>query len=74
MEIITATYHVVFQGLGCMEGTLHFEVDKSVPPSNMLPRGVPLALKEMLNQELTHLERANVIKREEEPTEWMFSL
>ena len=57
-----------------MEGTLHLEVDKSVPPSIMPPRRVPLTLKERLKQELTRLERVNVIKREEEPTDWVSSL
>ena len=74
MEKITASYHDVFQGLGRMEGTLHLEVDKSVPPSIMPPRRVPLALKERLKEELTRLERVNVIKREEEPTDWVSSL
>ena len=45
MERIAPTYPDVFQGLGCMEGALHLEVDESVLPSIMLPRRVPLALK-----------------------------
>ena len=74
MEKIAATYQDIFQGLGCMEGTLRLEVDKSVAPSIMPPRRVPLSLKERLKQELTCLERANVIKREEDPTDWVSSL
>ena len=74
MEKITASYHDVFQGLGCMEGPLHLEVDKSVPPSIMPPPRVPLTLKERLKEELTRLERVNVIEREEEPTDWVSSL
>ena len=74
MKKITTSYHDVFTGLGCMEGTLHLEVDKSVLPSIMPPRRVPLTLKDRLKEELTRLERVNVIKREEEPTDWMSSL
>ena len=74
MEKIAATYQDIFQGLGCMEGTLCLEVDKSFAPSIMPPRRVPLSQKERLKQELTRLERANVIKREEEPTDWVSSL
>ena len=74
MEKIAATYQNVFQGLDCMEGTLRLEVDKSVAPSIMPPRCVPLSLKERLKQELTRLERANLMKREEEPTDWVSSL
>ena len=45
MKRIFATYPDVFQGLGCMEGALHLEVDESALPSIMPPRRVPLALK-----------------------------
>jgi len=74
MERITATYPDVFQGLGCMEGALHLEVAESALPSTMPPRRVPLTLKERLKEELARLEKANVIKREEEPTDWVSSL
>ena len=74
MERIAATYPDVFQGLGCMEGALHLEVDESALPSIMPPRRVPLALKKRLKEELAHLEKASVIKKEEEPTDWVSSL
>ena len=74
LKKITSSYHDVFTGLGCMEGTLHLEVDKSVPPSTMAPHRVHLILRERLKEELTHLERVNVIKREEESTDWVSSL
>jgi len=44
MERITATYPGGFQGLGCMEGAFHLEVDESASPLIMPPRRVPLAL------------------------------
>ena len=74
MERIAATYPDVFQGLGCMEGALHFTVDESALPSIMPPRRVPLALKKRLKEELIRLEKASVIKKEEEPTDWVSSL
>ena len=37
-------------------------------------RSVPLTLKERLKEELVHFEKANVIKREKEPTDWVSSL
>ena len=57
-----------------MEGALHLEVDESALPSIMPPRRVPLTLKERLKEELAGLETANVINREEEPTDWVSSL
>lgn len=58
-----------------MEGAaLHLEVDKSGAPAVMLPRRVPLTLKDMLKEELTRLEKESVIVTEEEPMEWVSSL
>ena len=65
MDRITATFPDVFEGLGCMEGALHLEVDESGSPSIMPPRRVPLTLKE----DLARLEKPTVIKREQEPTD-----
>ena len=74
MERIAATYPDVFQGLGCMEGALHLEVDESALPSIMPPRRLPLTLKKRLKEELAPLEKASVIKKEEDPTDWVSSL
>ena len=69
MDRIAATHPDVFQGLGCMEGALHLEVDESALPSIMPPRRVPLALKKRLKEELARLEKASVVKKEEDPTD-----
>ena len=71
MDRITATFPDVFEGLGCMEGALHLEVDESASPSIMPPRRVPLTLKERLKEkeDLARLEKPTVIKREEKPTD-----
>ena len=74
MEQISASYSDVFKGLGCMEGTLHLEVDTSVVPKIMPPRRVPLALKDRLKEELARLEKSSVIVKEENPTDWVSSL
>ena len=74
MDEISATYSDILKGLGCMEGALHLEVDKSVAPAIMPPRRVPLTLKDRLKEELTRLEKESVIVRKEEPTDWVASL
>jgi len=74
MKKITASYHDVVTGLGCMEGTLHLEVDKSVPPPIMSPRCVPLTLKERLKEELTHLESQCDKERGRTNRDWVSSL
>ena len=58
MEKITTTYPDVFQGLGCMEGALHLEVDESALPSIMPPRRALLALKRKAGRGASPLRRS----------------
>ena len=74
MEEVTASYSDVFKGLGSKEGALHLDVDTTVATAIMRPSRVPLTLKDRLKGELTHLEKASVIIKEEEPTDWVSSL
>ena len=53
MREVTTTHNDVFKGLGCMEGALHLEVDKSVAPTITPPRHVPLTIKNRLKEEVT---------------------
>ena len=48
-EFILTEYADVFEGLGKMEGKLHFEVDETVQPSVMPPRRVPVKESSNLN-------------------------
>ena len=73
-EFILTEYADVFEGLGKMEGKLHFEVDETVQPSVMPPRRVPIAVKGKLKSELQRLEDKDVIKKITEPTDWVSSL
>ena len=66
-EFILSEYADVFEGLGKMEGKLHFEVDETVQPSIMPPR--PIAVKGKLKSELQRLEDKGVIKKITEPTD-----
>ena len=70
MEEVTASYSDVFKGLGCMEGALPLQVDKTCSGTYrcMPPRRVPLTLKDRLKDELTRVEKAGVIIKEEELT------
>ena len=73
-EFILTEYADVFEGLGKMEGKLHFEVDETVQPSIMPPRRVPIAVKGKLKSELQRLEDKGVIKKITEPTDWVSGL
>ena len=71
---ILTEYADVFQGLGCMKGKLHLEVDPSVKPQIMPPRRIPLTLKDKVREELDRLEELHVIAKVTEPTEWVSSM
>ena len=48
-------YSDVFEGLGCMDGLYHMEVDKTVRPVVHPPRKVPVALRDCLKEKLDKL-------------------
>ena len=60
-ESILKGYAGVFEGLGKMEGKLHFEVDETVQSSVMPPTSVPIAVNDMLKSELQNLKDKRVI-------------
>ncbi|KAK3084785.1 hypothetical protein FSP39_018986 [Pinctada imbricata] len=64
----------VFQGLGKFQGTLHLDIDKSIPPTKIPTRKVPLAVKKLLKEELERLTDLGVITPVTEPTDWISSL
>ena len=64
----------VFEGLGCMDGPYHMELDETVKPVVHLPRKVPVALRDRLKEELDKLVREKVITPVTEPTNWVSSL
>ncbi|XP_020556682.2 uncharacterized protein K02A2.6 [Oryzias latipes] len=67
-------YKDCFEGLGCLPGEHRICVDKSVPPVVHPCRKVPFALREKLKDELARMEKLEVIKKIDEPTEWVSSL
>lgn len=67
-------YADVFDGLGRMEGQLHLRVDETVSPTVMPPRRLPIAVKGKVKEELARLENAGVLKKVEEPTDWVSSM
>ncbi|XP_023806683.1 uncharacterized protein K02A2.6-like [Oryzias latipes] len=67
-------YKDCFEGLGCLPGEHRICVDKGVLPVVHPCRKVPFALREKLKDELAHMEKLEVIKKIDEPTEWVSSL
>ncbi|XP_072769847.1 LETM1 domain-containing protein 1 isoform X1 [Nerophis lumbriciformis] len=73
-DTLMEEYKDCFQGLGCLPGLHKICVDKNVFPVVHPCRKVPFALREKLKDELARMEKLEVIKRIDEPTEWVSSL
>jgi len=67
-------YADVFEGLGCLEGEYHIELDPSVLPVQYVPRRVPVALKQQLKVKLGSLAAQGFIQSVTNPTPWISSL
>jgi hypothetical protein len=71
---IVAEYPDVFEGLGKMAGTVHLDIDETVPPVQMPLRRLPIGVKEKVAAELRRLEALDVIAPVTEPTPWVSAL
>ena len=67
-------YQDVFQGLGCLQGEHHIEINKAIPPVQHAPCRPPVALKERPKQKIQEMESKGIITKVEEPTEWISSM
>ena len=65
-------YSDVFDGsIGCIPGQYHIKLSESADPVVVPPRPVPVAIRKQVKEELDHLERCAIIRKVEEPTEWV---
>ena len=64
----------IFNGIGLLDGTYTIKLNDSAEPVINPPRRVPDSLKEPLRKELQRLETDDIIKRVNEPTDWVHSL
>ncbi|XP_014673998.1 PREDICTED: uncharacterized protein LOC106814214 [Priapulus caudatus] len=72
-EVLMEEFKDVFEGTGRLSGSLHLEIDTSVPPVVHPPRRVPIALKEALRVELEDMKKS-IIAKVTTPTDWVSSL
>ncbi|CAC5384578.1 unnamed protein product [Mytilus coruscus] len=64
----------VFTGLGCLEKPYHIKIDSNVNPVINPLRKIPAALREKLKGTLKEIEDKGVIRKVDEPTDWVNSL
>lgn len=67
-------YEELFNGLGCLPGKHHIQIDQTVTPVVHAPRRIPVALRDRVVEELQRMEKLGVIARQTEPTEWVNSM
>ena len=63
----------MFEGLGCLPGEYHLEVDPNITPVKHTPRRVAIPLKAELKAHIEELEKMQVLKKVTEPTDWISS-
>ena len=71
---LVSEFHDIFSGEGKLEGKLHLEIDKSVPPVALPVRKVPFAVKDPLKQELERLVKTGILQPVDVPTNWISSM
>lgn len=52
-----------FEGLGCLPGELHLEVDPDIRPVQQVPRRIPIPLKHKVTEAIQSMEKNGIIKR-----------
>lgn len=71
---IFENYSDVFGGLGLLRGECNLKIRNDVPPVIDPPRKIPFRLYDPLKMELNRMMNLNVIKKVDEPTEWVNSI
>ena len=73
-EEVLQKYVKVFTGLGGLEKPYHIKVDTTVHPVVHPPRTIPAALRDRVKAELDGMEKKRVVRKVEEPTDWVNSM
>lgn len=71
---IVDLYPDIFKGFGVLPFTYKIKLKEGAQPVVHAPRRVPAALKDKLKEELERMEALEVIRKVEEPTEWVNSM
>lgn len=71
VEQLTEEYADVFQGVGCLPGDYHIELDKDAIPIKNSNRKVPVSMLADLKTKLESLEQNQLVKKVDYPTDWL---
>lgn len=67
-------YDNLFNGLGCLPGELHLEVDPSIWPAQQLPKQIPIPIKANVAKAIQDMEQKGIIKKLTDPTPWISNM
>ncbi|XP_060073561.1 uncharacterized protein K02A2.6-like [Ylistrum balloti] len=70
----TSKFLEIFKGLGCLKEPYTIKVDKSVTPVVNPPRKIPANLRDKLKITLNEMEKNGVVRKVDEPTDWVSSI
>lgn len=74
VEFIVSQYPEIFKGFGVLPFTYKIQLKEDARPVVHAPRRVPAPLRDKVKQELDRMTALGVIKKVEEPTEWVNSM
>ena len=67
-------YEGIFDEIGYLKGEHHISMDPAVKPVVHPPRKIPISMLEKLKAELERMKKLDVIRKVDEPTDWVSSL
>ncbi|KAF2901351.1 hypothetical protein ILUMI_04836 [Ignelater luminosus] len=70
VQKIITEYEDLFQEYGTLEGTVSLEIDKNIVPIIQKPRRIPINIRKALKDELQNLDKAGIIMKKGEHTDW----
>ena len=73
-QTIMEMYPNLFKGVGKIEPEHHIKLKKDISPEVHPPRKIPASLQQKIKEELDNMEKTGVIRKINEPTEWVISL
>jgi len=73
-ESLLQEYPECFSGIGNFSGEYHIVVDPTHPPVVHAPRKCPIQLRDEVKVKLDNMESLGVIKKVDEPTDWVNSV
>ena len=73
-QTIMKMYPNLFKGLRKMEPEHHIKLKEGISPKVHPPRKIPASLWEKIKEELDNIEKTGVIRKIDEPTEWINSI